>query len=69
MKSVVVRIPRSGLASGKGSVVVEAEGFQGTACQEATKALIDSLGKVASEEAKAEMYAAEEAVERLSLDG
>lgn len=54
MKTITIRIPRDGVSTGQRLVQVEADGFTGTACQDATKALIDALGSRVDEQAKSE---------------
>lgn len=51
-----------------GSVTVDAVGFKGKSCQEAT-AFLDSLGKVASDVKKPEFYRADDVAVKITKGG
>lgn len=69
MKSVQIIIPRKGFSEGKSKIQVEAFGYSGHACQSATEAFERALGCVSETTIKPEMYAQEEAVERIHEGG
>ena len=68
LKSVIVRIPRNGIASGEATPSAEAVGFSGPGCKAATD-FIRRLGSNIEEQVKPEMYITETGVERLSEGG
>lgn len=49
-------VPREGISTGKRSVVVTTEGFQGVGCKDATAALKKALGAVQTEQLSAEYF-------------
>ena len=53
MRQIIVKIK-------DGATSVEAQGFKGSSCKEATKALENALGKVTSDEETSEMHEVEE---------
>ena len=66
MKTIKIRVPRTGIAAGTRKIEVEADGYVGAACQTATEAIQNALGQTAGVETKPEMYQTEEGVERIS---
>ena len=55
-RKIIMEIPRTGISTGKRSVVVSTEGFQGTGCKTATDALKKALGTVQTEQLSAEYF-------------
>jgi len=55
MKTIKVRIPRRGIASGKSEVTIDAEGFVGQQCKDVTAAFMQ-LGSEVQVEDKPELY-------------
>jgi hypothetical protein len=64
-KRIELIIPLRGLATGRTQVQVTTEGFVGSACQDATKALQAALGGQQQEELTPEYYQTEKAEEHL----
>lgn len=60
---VVVRVPKKGLSTGKSHITVEAFGYTGTQCKNATAAIETALGIRLEETVKPEMYEANQGVE------
>ena len=59
-KTIRMLIPLEGISKGKRQVSVDAEGFTGESCRDATKAFTDALGTQTDETVKDDMYATEE---------
>lgn len=55
-RKILMEIPRMGISTGKRSVTVTTEGFQGTGCKDATAALKKALGAVQTEQLSAEYF-------------
>lgn len=64
MKTVTIRVPRKGIATGQSAVTIDASGFQGQSCKTATEAFA-MLGQEVETEDKPELYQTEDGVERL----
>lgn len=64
MSQITVIVPRKGIATGKSTIEVKAEGFVGTACTIAT-AFLGNIGQVQRDEATTEMYDVEEAQQKI----
>lgn len=64
-KRIEMIIPLRGIATGKTTVQVKTEGFVGSACQDATKALQAALGGQQEEQLTPEYYSTEQAEEHL----
>ncbi len=64
MKTVTIRVPRKGIATGQSAVTIDASGFQGQGCKTATEAFA-MLGQEIETENKPELYQMEDGVERL----
>lgn len=62
--TITVIVPRKGIARGKSTVEVKAEGFVGTACTLAT-AFLNNIGQVQRDVASAEMYEVEEEKQKI----
>jgi len=65
MKTIVVTVPRDGIAEGLRTTKVDACGFTGEGCKTATEAIVAALGTVLEDSPKTEMYETEQNVERL----
>lgn len=65
-KSIIVTIPGKGLAEGETSVNVEAAGYSGSGCADASARFLDALGSVNEQELKAEYYEPGEQQEHLT---
>ena len=64
MKTVTIRVPRKGIATGQSAVMIDASGFQGQGCKTATEAFL-ALGQEIEVKDKPELYQTEDGVERL----
>jgi len=56
MADIRIIVPKTGLATGKTHVKVDAVGFKGQGCTTATKIFSDAIGKSEVEELKPEFY-------------
>jgi len=54
-KSITVTIPKKGISKGLRSLSVQAEGYKGTTCKDATQ-FLEQLGHVISDDATPEMF-------------
>lgn len=69
-KRIEIIVPRKGISTGKRTVQIDAaEGFTGTACQNATKAIEEALGSNHEYEEKPELYDTVGGVETISEGG
>ena len=55
-KQIQVRIPKTGLSTGKSTITVATSGFAGEECVKATESILARLGTVESDEPTPEMY-------------
>lgn len=67
MKIIKVKIPLRGMSTGAAKITVDANGFEGVSCRDATKVLLNALGTVVEEIEKPEMFHVAEAEEHLKL--
>lgn len=65
MRKIEVTIPRAGISTGASTVKVEADGFVGDTCKNATDAIESAVGSNRSYEEKAHMEAPQQDVEHL----
>lgn len=63
-KTIEIIVPRTGIAKGARRIQMEASGYTGTSCKNATDAFEKALGAVIEQTAKPEMYEVEQGVER-----
>lgn len=68
IKTIELTFPRLGLSTGASKPKIEAFGYNGLQCQEATKQFEEALGQTVDVEEKPELYQTEEGVERLKED-
>lgn len=68
MRTITIRVPRDGFSTGKRTITVDADGFSGTSCRDATRRFIEALGESVAETEKPEMYEGE-VQEQVRLDG
>lgn len=66
MKQIFMTVPLHGLSKGESKIEITTEGFKGTACADATRAIEAILGRVREDTPTAEMFDTEEQHERLN---
>lgn len=66
IRQIKIIAPLKGISSGKAPVSFETNGFQGTACKDATAAISAMFANVISDESTNEMYEDNDQRERLS---
>lgn len=66
MKTITARVPLRGIASGESTIQITTNGFTGTGCTDATRAIEAALGTVVEDQPTPEMYDVEPPQERLT---
>lgn len=69
MKQISMVVPLDGISTGKRGITLGTSGFQGTACTDATRAVLALLGTVSEDAPTSEMYDTEERQEFLNNGG
>jgi len=65
MRVITITVPRDGISTGKASPKIEADGYTGESCKNATSAFEAALGTVTEDSPTSGMYEVNDGVEHV----